>query len=622
MNKFKLHVQRLGVALLLVGMAVAATAKELISAQPQFWWAGMKNPELQIILKGSRMSEAQISVDGQAVSIERVVRPGNPNYAIVYLNTKGAPAQTFNLNVKVGRKSERIPYELKARDGSVKAQGFTSADVLYLLMPDRFANANPKNDVVKGMLESVANRKAPFGRHGGDLEGVIRHLDYFNELGVTTLWLNPVQENDMPGGSYHGYAITDYYRVDARLGTNDDFRRLVGAAHGKGLKVVMDMVFNHCGSKNPLFLDRPSNDWFNYDSRYVQTTFKTASVSDGYASAYERRLATDGWFSEGMPDWNQRNPDVATYLIQNSIWWIEYAGIDGIRQDTHPYADYDFMARWCKSVLDEYPSFNIVGETWLNSNTQIAWWQKDSKLAAPRNSWLPTVMDFPLFSRMGSAFDEETDDWNRGLSALYDYLSQDFIFQDPTHLLVFLDNHDTSRFFRNENDVNNFLRYKQALTFLLTTRGIPQLYYGMEIGMAADKKDGDGMLRQDFPGGWKDDTHNAFTAAGRTERENRLFDLTGRLLHWRRGNKAITEGRYMHYPIRNGVYVYARAGVDATVVVMMNGSARQQTLPLEPYREVLGAAASATDFFTGAQFHFNDTVTIPAHDVLLFVVGK
>ncbi|MDE6180317.1 MAG: alpha-amylase, partial [Phocaeicola sp.] len=404
-----------------------------------------------------------------------------------------ATPQTFHITLKQGKKQTVIPYEIKQRTtGSSEVKGFNSGDVLYLIMPDRFANGDPSNDIVPGMLEAKVDRNDPFARHGGDLAGITDHLDYLSNLGVTAIWLNPIQENDMKEGSYHGYAITDYYQVDRRLGSNEEFRELVEQAHGKGMKVVMDMIFNHCGSENYLFKDMPSKDWFNFKGSYTQTSYKTASVQDIHASAYERKIAVDGWFTESMPDLNQRNRHVARYLIQSSIWWIEYTGINGIRQDTHPYADFDMMSQWCKAVTDEYPEFNIVGETWLNSNVLVSFWQKDSKLAAPRNSNLRTVMDFPLMEQMNKAFDEETTDWHGGLYRLYDYLTQDLVYADPMNLLVFLDNHDTSRFCIKEEAGRKTDRYKQALVFLLTTRGIPQIYYGTEILMAADKANGDG----------------------------------------------------------------------------------------------------------------------------------
>ena len=400
----------------LFGWHSAARAASIQKVAPTFWWTGMKNPELQILLYGEGIASSEVTLSSPDVVLKDVVKQANPNYLLLYVDLSEATPQTFNIILKKGKKTTTVPYELKQRTRKGEdIQGFTAEDVLYLIMPDRFANGDPSNDIVKGMAEDKVDRTEQYARHGGDLKGIEDHLDYIADLGVTAIWLNPTQENDMPEGSYHGYAITDYYQIDRRFGSNDEFKQLVDQAHAKGLKVVMDMIFNHCGSENYLFKDRPSDDWFNFKSNYVQTSFKTASVQDIHASDYERKIATDGWFTQAMPDLNQRNRHVARYLIQSSIWWIEFAGINGIRQDTHPYADFDFMSQWCKEVLTEYPHFNIVGETWLNSNVLVSFWQKDSKLAAPRNSNLPTVMDFPLQGLMNRSFDEETSDWGGGL---------------------------------------------------------------------------------------------------------------------------------------------------------------------------------------------------------------
>ena len=378
----------------------------------------------------------------------------------------------------------------------------------------------------------------------------------------------------------------------------------------------MDMIFNHCGSENYLFKDKPSTDWFNFKSNYVQTSFKTASVMDIHAAEYEKKIATDGWFTQTMPDFNQRNRHVARYLIQSSIWWIEYAGINGIRQDTHPYADFDFMAQWCKEVLAEYPHFNIVGETWLNSNVLVSYWQKDSKLAAPLNSNLPTVMDFPLTDLMSKAFDEETGEWADGLYRLYDYHTQDLVYPNPMNLLIFLDNHDTSRFFKKAEDTSNINRYKQAITYLLTTRGIPQIYYGTEILMAAEKSEGDGYLRRDFPGGWKGDTQNCFTEAGRTHLQNEAYTYMQKLLKWRKGNDVIGKGSMKHFSIKNGIYAYERKFEDRSAVIFLNGTNQKQELDLTAYKEIL-PKESATDIISGKTVNLSGKIQLEARENMI-----
>lgn len=577
----------------------------------------MKNPELQILLYGEDLALSDVSVSGEGIYLKETVRQDNPNYLLLYLDLSEAKAQTFQILLKHGKKKLQIPYELKSRvRRGEDVKGFTSEDVLYLIMPDRFANGNPENDVVDGMREKKIDRADSFARHGGDIQGISNHLDYIADLGVTAIWLNPTQENDMESGSYHGYAITDYYQIDRRFGSNEDFCALVEKAHERNLKVVMDMIFNHCGSENYLFKDKPSKEWFNYHSNYVQTSFKTASVMDIHASAFEKKIATDGWFTSVMPDFNQRNRHVARYLIQSSIWWIEYAGINGIRQDTHPYADFDFMSQWCKEVLDEYPYFNIVGETWLNSNVLVSYWQKDSKLAAPLNSNLPTVMDFPLQALINQAFDEETGEWGGGLYKLYDYQTQDLVYANPMNLLTFLDNHDTSRFAQTDEMAKNLKRYKQAMVFLLTTRGIPQIYYGTEILMTGDKGKGDGDLRKDFPGGWQGDTRNCFAKNGRTALENEAFEFTRQLLNWRKGNQVIGKGSLKHYSIQNGVYVYQREFNGKSVVIIMNGTDDSKELDLAPYQEIL-PRENALDVLIGKNVNLSGKLCLDGRENLI-----
>lgn len=599
------------------GGGQTARAMEIKKVAPSFWWAGMKNPELQILLYGEDLALSDVSVSGEGIYLKETVKQDNPNYLLLYLDLSEAKAQTFQILLKNRKKKLQIPYELKSRvRRGEDVKGFTSEDVLYLIMPDRFANGNLENDVVDGMREKKIDRADSFARHGGDIQGISSHLDYIADLGVTAIWLNPTQENDMESGSYHGYAITDYYQIDRRFGSNEDFCALVEKAHEKNLKVVMDMIFNHCGSENYLFKDKPSKDWFNYRSNYVQTSFKTASVMDIHASAFEKKIATDGWFTSVMPDFNQRNRHVARYLIQSSIWWIEYAGINGIRQDTHPYADFDFMSQWCKEVLDEYPYFNIVGETWLNSNVLVSYWQKNSKLAAPLNSNLPTVMDFPLQALMNQAFDEETGEWGGGLYKLYDYQTQDLVYANPMNLLTFLDNHDTSRFAQTDEMAKNLKRYKQAMVFLLTTRGIPQIYYGTEILMTGDKGKGDGDLRKDFPGGWQGDTRNCFAKNGRTALENEAFEFTRQLLNWRKGNQVIGKGSLKHYSIQNGVYVYQREFNGKSVVIIMNGTDDSKELDLAPYQEIL-PRENALDVLTGKNVNLSGKLCLDGRENLI-----
>lgn len=585
--------------------------------EPAFWWAGMKNNELQVLMYGDNIAKCEVSISSKNVKIQEIVRMENPNYLLVYFDLSDAKPETFNIQLQRGKEKKSIPYEIKQRkEGSADRAGFNSSDVLYLIMPDRFANGDPSNDVIKGMIDNKVDRKDQYARHGGDIKGIEDNLDYIADLGVTAIWVNPIQENDMPHGSYHGYAITDYYRVDRRFGSNDDFIRMVDKSHAKGMKIVMDMIFNHCGSEHYFFKDKPSHDWFNFSDKYVQTSYKTTTQYDPYASAYDKKMAMDGWFVEVMPDLNQRNRHVAKYLIQTSIWWIEYADLNGIRQDTHPYADFDMMSQWCQAVTNEYPDFNIVGETWYANNLAIAYWQKDSKLAAPRNSQLRCVMDFPLMGAMNNAFDEETD-WEKGMTRLYEYLGQDIIYENPHELLIFLDNHDTSRFFKTEESTSNFDRYKQAIAFLLTTRGIPEIYYGTEILMAADKANGDGTLRENFPGGWSGDSQNAFSASGRTTKQNEAYNYMKKLLDWRKGNDVIAKGTLKHFAPSNSVYVYERKYGDKSVVVMLNGSSEDQEIDLNIYQEIL-PKNQAKDIISGKTINLSDKFLVKSRNVLIW----
>lgn len=600
----------------LLGLGAKTTVEHV---HPLNWWAGMQNTELQIMLHGTELGDLDVVLNkAQNVEVKDVVRFANKNYLIIYIDTKNAPAQKFNIQLMKGKKLVKsVPYELKTLSNR-KVNSFDASDVVYLLMPDRFASSTTdkeKSKMYASMKENTWSQ-ADMARHGGDLKGMTQHLDYLQELGVTAIWPTPTLVNDMPKETYHGYAITNYYLTDPRYGTNEEYKNFVDEAHKKGIKIIKDIVFNHCGSENFIFADRPADDWFNFDSKFTQTTYKTGAPADPHASVLDKKLTIDGWFVEPMPDLNGKNKLVADYLIQASMWWIEYAGIDGFRQDTYPYNDFDFMKRWCLDIEKQYPGFNIVGETWINNNVGVSYWQKGSRLAAPLNSELKTVMDFPLMYLLTSIVDEETDEWDYGFAKMYAYLSQDIVYADQDHLLTFLANHDTNRFQPTEEKAKDVTRYKQALTMLLTLRGIPQLYYGDEIGMYANKSVNDGALRQNFPGGWAGDKNNAFTKEGRTALQNEYFDFTKKLLNWRKGNETVAFGKLTHYCIRNGCYVYARQKDGKTVTVIMNGTSKDQTLDLAPYVEVLPKSI-ATDVISGKQIRLNGTLNVEKRGIFV-----
>lgn len=582
-----------------------AKAITITRVEPANWWVGMKNRELQIMVYGPGIGSSKLVISYAGVKLKELAKTDNPNYLFVYLTiAPDTRPGLVPLHFTNGAEKITYNYPLKARTDKSGAQGFNAGDVLYLITPDRFANANTANDNLDGV---VVNRKNPNARHGGDLQGVSEHLDYLKDLGITTVWLNPVQENKMRGGSYHGYSITDFYNIDPRFGSNEEFRSLVQTTHKKGMKMVMDMVFNHCGSSHWWMSDPPSKDWINNGGKYMQTNHATVTAMDIHASKTEKETFLNGWFSRSMPDLNQRNRHLATYLIQNSIWWIEYARIDGIRQDTYSYMDFDFLARWCKAVAAEYPNFNIVGETWYNKSTASAWWQQNSRLNAS-NTHLKTAMDFSLTFITQNAFDSKSD--NGYLNTIFEDIAQDFIYPDPYNILIFLDNHDMSRF--NHADETDLKRYKQGLAFLLTTRGIPQIYYGTEILMTGTKEQGDGTFRRDFPGGWSADSVNSFTKAGRTAMQNEAWDYMQKLLQWRKSNIAVTQGKLIHYAPKSSVYVYARIKDKHTVMVMLNSSLTDQTIPMNRFTDITAGYTKGRDVISSQTLDITNTVTVPA----------
>ncbi len=577
---------------------------EIGRVDPPCWWTGMENRELQIMLYGKNIADCDAQIEHPGVSLTKAVALDSKNYLFLYLDI--APeTQPGNFDIRLSRKgkTQTLRYTLHKRSmPGEERKGFDASDVLYLIMPDRFADGDPATNVIPSMrFPAPVDRQDPNARHGGDLQGIARHLDYIEDLGVTAIWLNPVLENDMPGGSYHGYATTDYYRVDPRFGTNEYYRDLIAECHKRGLKVVMDMIFNHCGDQHIWFLDRPSHDWFNFPDGYRQTSYRLTPHFDPYASQYDRSMTVEGWFVESMPDLNQHNPHLMKYLTQNSIWWIEFAGIDGIRMDTHPYVFFDSMSEWCAAIDREYPHFNIVGECWYGTEAGSAYWQGNSILDTRRNSHLKSVMDFPLQGIAREAFTSPTDSWG-GLNLVYDHIALDFMYANPMNVLTFLDNHDTDRFLLSEPRDLGF--YKQAVAFLLTTRGIPQIYYGTEILMHGSKQQSDGLVRLDFPGGFPGDTVNDFLPQDRTPLQNEAFDFCRTLLKWRRSNPCLSHGEMTHFMPNNGLYLYRRSYKGKNVLVIMNGNDSPLTVDMSRYNEILSGVESAHDIVTHETVYF------------------
>ena len=604
-------IRKIVLSALTCALALPLCAKNAPVAEPAFWWTGMKDKTVQVMINGDGVRDALPEINREGVRLDSVVRLDSPNYLLLYLNIgSDAVPGKFPITLVNGKKKTRIEYELRAR-GAKQYTPFSSADLLYLLMPDRFANGNTANDDDATLNHPVkSDREDPNGRHGGDIEGITKHLGYIDSLGVTAIWLTPVLENDMPGGSYHGYATTNYYKIDPRFGTNDDYCNMIAEAHKRGLKVVMDMIFNHSGVCHKWMTDMPSKDWYNHPDGSVLTNFRLSTANDPYRSDYDYDRTTNGWFVPAMPDLNQRNPHLLRYLTQSSIWWIEYAGIDGIRMDTHPYADPEGMSKWLAAVLNEYPDYNIVGECWYGEAAGTAFWQKGSRLNTTGiDSNLPTVMDFPTMMLARDAFKTQSTRLT-GLNAIYDRLALDYLYEDPQHVLTMLDNHDSDRFLLEMPE--NLGWWKQAFAFMLTTRGIPQMYYGDELLMHGSKEGSDGFVRRDMPGGFPGDKVNAFVDAGRTDMQREAWNFISRLANWRRGNEVISKGSLKHFMPENGVYVYQRSYKGKRVVVMMNGTDSENVIDGTIYREIMPEGTTLTDILSGEKITIAREMRLPA----------
>lgn len=598
---------------------------DITRVEPPCWWTGMANDTLQLMITGPNIGDAEFSTRYPGVEILRQFKLDSPNYKFVYLKiARDAKAGNVKFDVTRDGKRRELSYPLLARTRKAgDYKGFDASDVLYLLMPDRFARVESegkgKKNADNGLeYDPAIDRNDPNGRHGGNIAGIKSRLGYLDTLGVTALWMTPVLENDMPGGSYHGYATTDYYRVDPRFGTNDEWNNLIDSAHNMGLKVVMDMIFNHTGVNHPWMKDMPSADWYNHPDGKTLTNFRLTTAHDPYVSDYDKDKTVNGWFVPAMPDLNQRNPEVMKYLIQNSIWWIENSKIDGIRMDTYPYADMRGMSQWGADVLREYPNFNIVGECWYSNEAGSAFWQKDSKLN-PEQTNLPTVMDFWAILNGRKAFYTDTDPWH-GLNDVYDHLAQDFLYADPQHVLTFLDNHDSDRFLEKmPADSKELGPWKQAMAWLLTTRGIPQIYYGSELLMNGSKEGSDGYIRLDMPGGFPGDKTDAFTADGRTALQNEAYDFLRNVLQWRRneGNGVISRGSLKHFMPQNGIYAYQRRLGNKEVVVLLNGKDTPNEVTMERTLEVLPYGTVRHDVVSGRDVKIEPTMTFAPRQVMI-----
>lgn len=587
--------------------------------EPGFWWVGMKSDKLQIMLHGKQIATYTARINYPGVHIKGVHKLSNPNYLFLDLQiASAARAGKFEIRMQQGTQQFSIPYELRAREpGSAQRLGFGPADAILNLMPDRFANGDTSNDSLPGFADKLDRNDASAGRHGGDLKGIRDHLAYIADMGYTMLWPTPVVENNQHAYSYHGYAATDYYKVDARLGSNEEYLQLVAEAKKKGIGVIQDIVLNHIGDGHWWMKDLPGKDWLSYNSEFVPTYHARTTVSDPYASAIDKKNFTQGWFEIHMPDMNQHNPLVANYQIQNTIWWIEYAGLAGIRADTYGYSDPAFLTEWSRRVMQEYPQLTLVGEEWSDNPNLVAHWLRGHKNANGYVSHMPSMMDYPLHDTLRKAL-VAPENLHSGFATLYEALVNDQLYPQPSAMVLFEGNHDVSRLYSAlDEDLDLF---KMAITYVATMPRTPQFYYGTEILMTSTKHRDDGAFRKDFPGGWAGDAVNAFTGARLNAKQLDAQAFIKKLLNWRKTQSSIHKGKLMHFAPQDGVYVYFRYDQKRKIMVAMNKNTADTELATTRFAEILPANAKAKDVITGQEFEQTQKLKVPARGVLLLEI--
>lgn len=589
--------------------------------EPLNWWVGLKNPNLQLLIHGENISETQPTINYTGVSIKKVNKADSKNYLFLDLViAKTTKAGNFTINFKkAGKTVYTYNYSLLPKQqASAQMRGFNSSDVIYLITPDRFVNGDYSNDVVAGMKEAKINRNFDGGRHGGDIRGMINSLDYIADMGFTAIWPTPVLENNMAGYSYHGYAITNHYKVDPRYGTLDDYKELSSKARQKGIKLIFDEVLNHTGHGYWWTDDLPFKNWLNYPDTKTSTNHRRTVNQDLYASDYDKAFMKKGWFDRMMPDMNGENPFMANYLIQNTIWWIETLQLGGVRQDTYGYSDKTFLKNWSCAIMDEYPNFNMVGEEWSVNPLITSYWQKGKKNADGYNGCLTSIMDFPLQEALVNAL-KEKETWGKGLVVLYEALANDFVYADPSNILIMGDNHDMDRIFTQLNEDVELT--KMALGYLLTTRGIPQIYYGTEVLMQnTGHHKVDGLIRSDLPGGWKEDTASAFSGKGLTEAQKNTQLYLKQLLNWRKNNSVIANGKTLHFAPFDGVYVYFRYDNQKMVMVVMNKNDKSTTLETKRFDEILQNKASAKNILNNETQSIKNGLSISPKSTMIFEI--
>lgn len=589
---------------------------------PTNWWVGMKNPYLQILVYGKNIGTTNVSLKPYVgVKLKKTQTVENPNYIFVELDiSKIAKPGNLQLIFNNGKESSTVNYEIRLR--TAKPQAVTQADVVYLLMPDRFANGDESNDTYEDMNDTQADRKSPWLRHGGDLQGIIDHLDYFNELGVTALWLTPIIENNThqtnEGGtlrsSYHGYHFTDHYQIDRRFGGNAGYKKLIEEAHKKGIKIVQDAVYNHVGEDAWLVKDLPTKNWLHNWDKYTNTSYKDQPLIDVNGSKFDKKVTEEGWFTSFLPDLNQKEPLLANYLIQHALWTIEYFNIDAWRIDTYIYNDMEFMNRCNKAILDEHPNMLLFGESAVNTVISQAYFTKNN-LTIPFKCNLPSSCDFQVQGAINAAL-KENFGWNEGVNRLYTTLAQDLVYQNPEKLVPFVENHDNDRYFSVIGE--DFNKYKLGLTWLYTIRGVPQMYYGTEFLMKNFKNPTDAEVRKDFPGGFRTDVENKFSASGRNAQETEAFEFNKKILNYRKTSEALTKGKFMQFtPFDGGVYVYFRYTEKQTVMVVSNTKSTESIVPTANFAEITKSAKSAKNIMTGETINDISNIKVPAMTALI-----
>jgi|TARA_B110000240_G_scaffold175097_1_gene202059 glycosidase len=610
------------IKILLILISINLHAQKIERIEPENWWVGMKHSNVQLLVYGENIGNLQPKLQSESISLERTIKVENPNYLFLYISIK-ENAKSGIIPIHFYDKNElKITHDFKLlarEEGRGEIEGFNTSDVMYLITPDRFADGDPSNNAIAGMPD-IHDRDDKGARHGGDIKGMSDNLNYIVDMGFTAIWVNPVLENNMPSYSYHGYAATDFYKIDRRFGTNKEYKDFCEKASEKGVKIIMDMILNHSGSEHWFVLDPPTSDWINFQDKYTKTSHRRNTIQDIYASVFDKKAFSDGWFVKTMPDLNQKNELMSDYVIQNTIWWIEYSGISGIRMDTYPYPDKDFMTIWTCAVMDEYPKFNIVGEEWVTNPAIVSYWQGGKTNHDGYTSCLPSLMDFPIQDAIVKGLTQEEKKYGSGLIETYKMLTMDFLYPDPNNLVIFPDNHDMDRFFTQVNE--DLSLFKMGMAYISTMRGIPQIYYGTEVLMEnSDAPNDHGIIRSDFPGGWKGDLSNAITGEGLSNQQIEAQKFVKNLMKWRKKSEVIHHGKLMQFTPENGVYVFFRYLNDKKVMVVLNKNESETVLELSRFNEILDGSISAKDIISGTSYSLDKPLFLPNKSALILEIN-